>query len=386
MKRHIQLVLILFACSLPLSAQQPCVGFSVVVNTPEDTLMLAVNGADTPQEQIAALDNFFQEHADAKFIPCAHEYSAIAHMKLNEYDKAIEHGEKALVGDYRDVTLMMNLAKAYVASGKFSDVAFDTIMKAPEQIKIESTPGRPATVPEEEWAKTKQEAAEQGKEWRAYMEYAFFQLLQREADLQKRVAWLDKFVEAYPDSPNAAQTNFNYFIAYKMANNAAKTAEFGEKAIASDPENVVTLNLVADDYAGRKSNLDKAEEYAKKAVALGPGIKKAEGMADDQFKAYVDTQMGLAHLTLGYVGFLRNEKTRKVAPAIAEFKAAADLLAANPELQGKALYFLGSAYEFQYPPNHKLAIDALSRGASVQSGFRGASQDLLAKVKKAAGQ
>ena len=90
MSRKITLVLMMgmLGGSLPLSAQQPCVGFSVVVNTPEDVLMLAVNGAETPQEQIAALDNFFQEHADAKFIPCAHEYSAIAHMRARSWPAA----------------------------------------------------------------------------------------------------------------------------------------------------------------------------------------------------------------------------------------------------------------------------------------------------------
>jgi len=60
-------------------------------------------------------------------------------------------------------------------------------------------------------------------------------------------------------------------------------------------------------------------------------------------------------------------------------------LKANPEFQGKALYLLGNAYEFEYPPNHRLAIDALTKASGLQSSFAAPSRDLLAKVKKAAG-
>jgi tetratricopeptide (TPR) repeat protein len=371
------------AASLP--AQQVCPGFSIVVNTPEDELTLAYNGAENPQEQIAALDKFMQAHADSKFVPCAHEYYTMAYLKLNDYDKVIEHGEQGLAG-HRDLMLTMNLEKAYVASGKVSDAAFDAIFKAPDLIKAESTLSRPPNVSEDDWKKETDEAAEQAKEWRAYMEYAFFQLLQREPDGAKRTQLLEQFVQSYPDSPNQGQINFNFYLAYKMANNPAKAEEYGEKAIAADPNDVVTLNLVADDYATRQVNLDKAESYAKKAVELAAAMKKTEGMTDEQFKANQDSQAGLAHLTLGYVAFQRGSKTHKVAPAIEEFKKAADLLSTNPALQGRALFYQGYAYEVLVPANHKGAMDALTRSAALPGPWQAQAQDLLGKVKKAVGQ
>jgi tetratricopeptide (TPR) repeat protein len=369
----------------PLRSQQVCPGFSIVINTPEDELTLAFNGAETPQEQIAALDKFVQEHPDSKFMPCAHEYYTLAYMKLNNYDKVIEYGEKGLA-EHQDVMLMMNVTKAYVASGKASDAAFETILKAPEQIKTEGTPSRPTAMSDEEWQKTQEEAAAQAKEWRAYMEYAFFQLLQREPDGNKRVQWLDRFVQAYPESPNAAQISFNYFLAYKLANNPAKLDEYGEKAVAADPNNPATLNLVADDYATRQANLDKAEAYAKKVLDLVPAMQKPEGMTNEQFKANQDSQLGFAHLTLANIAFQRGIKTKKVAPAIQEFKTAIDLLNSNPELQGRALFYLGWAYEAGTPANHKGAIDALTRAVSLPTSWQAQAQDLLAKVKKAVGQ
>ena len=122
--------------ALPLQAQQPCPRLPVVINTPEDKVMLAVNGAESPQEQVDALNQFVAENADSRFIPCVNEYLTMAYLKLQDYDKAIEAGERDLALDYLNVNLIVNLLKAYVAGGKPSDHAFDLIAKAPKQIQI----------------------------------------------------------------------------------------------------------------------------------------------------------------------------------------------------------------------------------------------------------
>ncbi|MHB8655021.1 MAG: tetratricopeptide repeat protein [Terriglobia bacterium] len=379
MRKLIDAVLLAGCLSLasPLAAQLNC---TVVVNSPEDQLMLAVNGADNPQDQVAALDKYAQAHADSAFMPCVNSSYTSAYLKLNNFDKAIEYGEKDFAANTADINVMLNLLRAYVGAGKASDTAFNVINKVPDEIKKESNPGRPAKMSDADWQKAQQDFAEQTKDERAYGEYAFFQLLPRVTDPTKQIQFLDSFMTSYPDTPNIGQVNFQYFVAYKRANNAAKADEYGEKSIASDPNNVATLNLVADDYATRQTNLDKASEYATKVLQLAPAMKKPDGMTDADFKTNQNNQLGLAHTTLGYIAFLKAGKTRKVAPAIQEFKTAVDLLGGNPELQGKALYFLGSAYEFEYPPNHKAAADALGR---VTGPWQGQAQGLLAKVKKA---
>jgi hypothetical protein len=388
MRKLLQAVLVigLFLCALPSAAQTPCVGFSVVTNTPEDQLMLAVNGADKPEEQIATLEKFAQEHADSKFLPCVYEYLTATNVKMNNFDKAVEYGEKDLAANYLDLNLAINLLKAYIGTGKPSDSAFDVIAKAPDLIKKEMTPSKPGNISDADWQKMQEEAAASAKDDRAFMEYAFFQLISRVSDANKRLQYLDSFMQAYPDTANAAQANFQYFVAYSMLNNMAKADEYGEKAAAADPPNILALNLVADSYATRQINLDKAAAYATKALNLATNMKKPEGESDERFKAEQNNALGLAHLTLGYVAFQRASKTKKVGPAIQDLSAAADLLKANPEYQGKALFLLGNAYEFEYPPNHRLAIDALTRASGLQSAFAAPSRDLLAKVKKAAGQ
>ncbi len=371
-----------------LHAQQPCPGYSVVVNTPEDQLMLAINGADNPQEQIGALDKFTQEHADSKFLPCVLEYYTTTYLKMKDYDKAIEYGEKDLAGNYQSLNLMLNLLRAYVASTKVSDAAFGVIAKVPDQVKTEINPARPTGSSDADWQKLQQEATQTANDDLAYANYAFFQLVPRVTDPAKRLQYLDTFGKAFPDAGTkyAAQLNEAYFQAYQMSNQLDKTLEYGEKAIAADPNNLLVNNVLGFSYAFavRPPNVGKAETYAKKALDLAESMKKPDGVSDDEFAKEKNNQLGMAHLTLGDVAFVKAGKTRRAAPAIAEFKTAAELLAANPGLQAQALYYLGNAYEFEYPARHREAIEVLTKASDISSPWQASARELLAKVKKAA--
>ncbi len=390
MRRIHRIVLIagaLFLMAPCLTAQTVCPGYSIVINTPEDELTLAFNGAENPQDQVAAVDKFVSAHADSKFLPCAYEYYTMAYLKQNNYDKVIEWGEKALAAGHRDVMTTLNVAKAYVASGKVSDGAFANILAAPEAIAAESNPSRNSNLSDEDWKKELDAAKALANDWTAYMEYAFFQLIQREPDASKRLPWLDKFAAAYPNSPNAGQLQFQYFLAYKMSNQPDKAIEAGEKSVAADPNNLAAVNLLAYDYAFVKNNPDRAAQLAKSALDLAGAMKKPEQLTEDQFKADQNNQQGMARLTLGYAAYAKASaaNNKKIGPVIEDLKTASDLLTANPTLQAQALFLLGNAYEYQYPPTHKPAIDALTRCAAITSPWQASAQDLLAKVKKAAG-
>lgn len=383
MRKIAVLPAVLLSLAVPLAAQTVCPGYNVVVNTPEDQLMLAVNGADNPQDQVAALDKFIQEHADSKFVPCAYEYEVMENVKANNFDKAIEYGEKDLAANYKDLNLLINLAKAYVGAGKATDAAFQAILAAPDQMKSEAAnAAKPPNMSDDDWKKSQAETLNDDM---AYMEYAFYNLLPRVTDPTKSVGLLGQFEKAYPDAAtkNPGQLNYQYFVAYARAGQGAQADPYGEKVIAADPNNVEVLNGVAYDYANRRINLDKGTEYAKKVLTLVPAMKKPDGVSDDQFKTEQNNQLGMAHVTLGYIDFQRAAKTHRVAPAIQEFKAAVGLLGGNPGLRAAALYYMGNAYEFEVPANHKAAAAALAQSAEIQSPWQGPAQSLLAKVKHA---
>lgn len=384
-KKHLAIVTVMIGLGAwPLRAQQPCHGSPVVINTPEDNLMQAVSRAENLQDQIAAFNKFAQENSGSKFLPCVNEYLTVTYLKLQDYDKAIEAGEKDLAANYTDLNLAMNMLKAYVASGKVSDSAFALVLDGPRMLHDEMTPTISLNVPAAEAEKARKATEDQAKDIRQYLEYSFFQLLPRLPDAPKRLQYLDAFLKAYPDTSNMNQVNFQYFLTYQRANNPEKMFEYGEKAVSSDPTNVSTLNVVADGYANAQAHLDQAGQYAGKALQLASSMQKSQGMSDEQFKSFRDTQMGLAHSTLGYVELQKGSRTHRVATAIQELKAAAVLLEGNPSQEARALYFLGYSYELQHPANHLLAAEALTKAANLESPVQAAAKDLLEKVKRMA--
>ena len=374
--------------TISLWAQQPCPNFSITVNSDEDKLMLAVNGADGPKDQITALDQFAQAHADSKYMPCVNEYEATANLKLNEYDKSIEYAEKDLALNYQDLNLLLTLMRAYASSTKVSDTIFGVINKIPDQVKTEiSTPTRPTKASDEDWVKIQKDAQELAKDSHDYAVWAFFQVLPRVTDPAKRIQALDNFLKTYPDAEkdNAVGVSSAYFQAYQMQGNLEKTVEYGDKIIAAEPNNVAVLNTVGLIYAFYlpHPSPDKGAEYAQKALAAAQTRKKPDGTDDAAFNKDQNLQMGMAHLTIGYAVLVKAPKTMKILPAINELKLAAPLLADNPALQGQAYYFLGNAYEMGTPANHRAALDALNKAASLPGPMQGQAGALIAKVKAA---
>lgn len=389
-KRFIVFFLVtLGMAALPLGAQQPCPNYSVAVGTDEDRLVLAVNGSENPQDQLAALDKFAQEHADSKFMPCVNEYYAMANLKLKDYDKAIDYGEKDLAANYQDLNLLLTVLRAYAGSTKVSDTAFAAINKVPDLAKTEAgNPSRPVKATDEEWSKIQKDSQELAKDSHDYAVWAFFQLLPRVTDPAKRVEALDNFVKAFPDAEkdNAAQINSAYFQAYQMQGKTDKMVDYGAKTLEADPNNVVVGNTMGLIYAFYLStpSIEKAGDYAKKALAAAEGLKKPDGVDDASFKKEQDTQRGIAHLTLGYVALMKAGRATKFAPIVDELKNSSNLLEGNAALQGQALYYVAFACEKQYPANHHAAMEALDKAVTLPGPFQSQSQALLAKVKAAA--
>jgi tetratricopeptide (TPR) repeat protein len=393
MRRLLLVALSALFVAAPLFAQQTCGNYQVVVNSPEDKLMLAVNGADNPQDQVTALLAFLQQHSDSKYVPCAYQNLTKAYVKLNQYDKAIDAGQKAIAANYLDVPFLENLLQAYIATGQASDDAFSIIDKAPAEIKAESVLARPEKATDADWQAMQKEAQTGADGETAYMEYAFFQLLPRVTDPAKRIAALDQFSQAYPDAvqKNAGLVNYQYAAAYTAENQTDKADEYAEKALAADPENTEALNMLAFDYTfvSKTKKLDAASADAEKVINLVPNMKTPKGMTDDQFKGLQNNLLGTAHLCLGYIHLVRASNGSRysthsqMATAIKELNSAADLLAQNTALQGGAYYYLGTAYENEYPAEHHEAAAAFGKAAELQGPWKSSAAESLAKVKHA---
>jgi tetratricopeptide (TPR) repeat protein len=391
MRSMLQAVLLagLMAWAWPLAAQQghSCSDYQIVIGSPEDKLMLAVNGADDPNAKVAALAKFTQEQPNSTYLHCAEQLLTKNYVALKQYDQAIAAGQKAVAAGYVDMSFLENLLQAYLGSGKGGNEAFDIIMKAPAEIKAEMVVARSNTESDAQYEAAQKAAAKRAQDNTQYMIYAFFRLLPGVTDPNQMIKVLDQFTQAYPEAAQkqGGQLNYRYAVAYTQINQVEKADEYAEKAIAADPNNVEALNLVAYDYAlRRRTNQAKAAEYAKKVLTVTPTRQKPQGLTDEAFKAQQDTQEGMAHLTLGFLALQKTGASHHTDTAIKELKQAAELLSAIPELQGEAYYFLGYSYEADYPPQHRSAMAALEQNIKIQNSMQGQARALLAKIKSVA--
>jgi len=156
-------------------------------------------------------------------------------------------------------------------------------------------------------------------------------------------------------------------------NDQGRLLAFGEKTLASNPDSVPALLLLANAYVEdtKPASVLKSVTYAQKVIAL------SKGDAPDAQRSQ-KLSAGVAHSTLGFA-YMKQDKT---AAAIPELKSAGSLLKGQDDVAyATALYRLGYAYA---KLNKKAeAIAVLNDAIAIPGPLQQPSRDLLSKVESA---
>jgi tetratricopeptide (TPR) repeat protein len=234
---------------------------------------------------------------------------------------------------------------------------------------------KPEGVSDEDFKKQVQEDQEAAKNGCTFLESAAFNAIASETDAKARMAEIEKFSEAFPDSTFQDQVSSYamYTLGPGQLNDQARLFAYGEKALAANPNSLPALLLLAGSYvdAAQAGSLGKAITYSQKAIAVA---KADEPDADKTRKV----SAGAAHSILGFA-YMKQDKT---VAAIPELKSAVGLLKGQDDQQYSiALYRLG----FAYAKLNKLgeAREVLTEGVKISGPVQAMSQDLLGKVNAA---
>jgi tetratricopeptide (TPR) repeat protein len=205
-----------------------------------------------------------------------------------------------------------------------------------------------------------------------FLETSGFNSITAETDPKNRMAEIERFTTAYPDSKFSDQvSNYAmYTLGPGQLNDPTRLVSFGEKTLAANPNSLPALLLMANYYADSNSSA-KAITYAQKAIE----VAKPDAVDADKSRKL---SAGAAHNTIGWA-YLKQEKTTAALP---ELKTAAGLLKGQDEQQyARALYGLG----FAYGKLNKLteAREVLTEAVKIPGPLQAMSQDLLTKVNSA---
>ena len=357
--------------SLPLLAQVDKI--VIPAGTPEDQALQAIGTEPNPQKKMAMYDEFLQKFsANPTAVVYGNWQLAQAYQQAGDNQKALECGEKALSGAPHNLDILVTLTT--IAQGlKNNEKIFDYAVRGGDAFNLIAKQTKPEGTSDAEFASRVDQGKEAAENSREFLEVAGFNVIASTNDAKTRMAYIEKFTPAFPASRFEAQTVSYAMMSLSQLNDMPRLIAFGEKTLATTPENLPALLLLANAYSDdpKPGSLAKSVTYAQKAIT----VAKADAPdADASRKA----SAGAAHSTIGYV-YMKQDKT---LAAIPELKSATTLLkGADEQSYAVALYRLGFAYAKLNKVNE--ARDVLTEAVKIAGPVQKPAQELLTKVNAA---
>jgi tetratricopeptide (TPR) repeat protein len=347
---------------------------AIAAGTPEDRDLQAITNEQDSAKKLAMYQDFVQKYSSN---PAAVAYGnwqiSQAYQTAGDLNKALDYGDKALAGAPRSLDILVSQA-SLAQQVKDNTKLMDYAARGGDVCNSIGKQPKPDGVTDQDFAQQMADEKSAAKGNCTFMESAAFNVIASENDAKTRMAEIEKFSAAFPDSAFQDQVGSYAMYTLSQLNDPARLLAYGEKILAANPNSLPTLLLLANFYGDdtKPGSAAKAVTYAQKAIAA------ANADAPDADKSR-KVSAGVAHTIVGYAYAFKQEKT---AAAIPELKAAAALLKGQEDQQyARALYGLGYAYG----KLNKLteARDALTEAVNISSPWQKVSQDLLTKVNAA---
>jgi len=343
---------------------------SIAAGSDEDHALQAISNEPDQQKRLAMYQEFVEKFSSN---PAAAAYGnwqiSQAYQTAGDLQKALDYGDKALAGSPRNLDILVsqaNIAQQARNNAKLMDYA----VKGGELCHSIASQPKPEGMSDEDYARTVAEQKVSNQSNCDYMETAGVNVISSETDAKARMAYIDRFTAAFPDTKFQETVASLALDALSEMKDNARLVAYGEKILATNPDSMPALLLLANFYSedSKPGSAAKAITYAQKAVE----VAKADAPDADKSRK---VSAGVAHNTMGWA-YLKQDKP---ASAIPELKAASDLLKGQDDQQyAKALYGLG----FAYGKLNKLteAREALTEAVKIPGPLQAMSQDLLNKV------
>jgi tetratricopeptide (TPR) repeat protein len=365
--------LLLSALLLTVPAFAQLEKITIPAGTPEDKALQEISNEPDAQKKLAMYEDFARNFSsNAMAVAYGNWQISQSYQTSGDLEKALSYGDRALAARPDDLDVLVsqtNIAQQMKNSSKVLDYAthggkaYNTALQRP----------KPEDVTDEQYASHLAEAKESNKSSYEFLETAAFNAIVDEKDAKTRMTYIERFTPAFPASRFDESVAQYAMFTLGQLNDSARLFSYGEKALATNPNSMPTMLLLANAYVEdtRPGSLAKAVTYSQKVIALA----KADASDADKSRRLSG---GVAHSTLGYA----YAKQDKAAAAIPELRAAAALLKGQDDAAyATALYRLGWAYGKTNKIAEAKAV--LEEAVKIPGPLQAPSRDLLNKVNAA---
>lgn len=370
--RYLTGLLLLLAIFAPASTAQLGKTILIPAGSEEDHQLTAINAAEDPAEKLKLLEDFSKAHENDEFQVVADEQFVNFYLNAKQYDKVFEYGDKLWAVDPDNYANGVNLVRAGNEKGDF-DRVFDSGEKATAILQRYKASPAPEGTEASAWEQQKTQKLEQVKENQDYIEQSMMSAAYQPKDAVKKADLLVRYAKDFPDSPNAEQALSVAAVTYQQAQGPQKMLDLANGVLAKDPNNLGMLLLLADYYSEKGTQLDKAEEYAKKVSSICDAAKKPDNVSDDDWKK----QNGLKGLALSALGQVNLQKKDNLT-AVKNLSSATPLVKSDPGSFARNQYRLGFAY-LNLKRNAE-AKQAFTDAASVNTPYKAPAEDKLREL------
>ena len=336
--------------------------------TPEDKAISEIYATTDGSAKLALLDKFMVDLAKGDFELLGDQIYVATYLEQKNYTKVYEYGEKVLKLDPTDFGTLAKMVQAADEAGDTAKI-FDFGERAGKILTQYKESG-----PADDSAKAaKAQVLEENSADISRVEYSMYSAATKSATPIAKAELMERYAAAFPDSPYTKDARDNAAVAYMQAQKNDKSVEVAQKNLALDPDDLNMLLLLADYWSdkGTPAQLDKAAQYAQKAVDDLATMKKPDGVSDDDWKSRVALQQGVAYSALGMVYVNKGKNPQ----AIDAFKKASPLLKADTVSYGRNLYRLGfTLAKMRRIPEAKVV---LNQAIAVNSPYKALAKQTL---------
>ena len=346
---------------------------SVAAGTPEDKALTDIYAATDGPDKIALLDKFMADFGKGDMELLGDQLYVQSYLAQKNYAKVYEYGDKVLALDpdnFSTAVLMVHAAEEQGDGAKL----FDAGQKVAAIVARYKAAPPPEGTTAEAWNAQREGILKTVEGDVGYVQYALLNAAYKTTDATARAALLERYATIFPDSTYTVSAREQTAIAYQQAQNSPKMQAAAQSLLASNPDDISMLILLADTWCNDTAHLDKAAAYAQHALDLLAQAKKPDNLDDAQWQNQVALQKGLAYSSLGEVNVNKNRNPQ----AIDAFKQAAPLLKSDTFSYAQNQYRLGfTLAKMQRIPEARVVLTEV---IGLNSPYKSRAMDTLNKI------